>query len=181
MGRKIRSEEINDDRLGRCLDACYEHNCDRIFSSIATHVCLRFNVDRKFRHLDATSLDTTSKSVHGRYKKGIGLVKFGYSKDHRSDLRQFLIALIASGDGGIPLFAEVIRGNKSDKTYFREVLQQLKEKANSNEIAYYVADSALYTKETLQTIPDEMRWITRVPETVKQAKDLVRNDGSTID
>ena len=129
--------------LERCLDACYEHNCDRIFSSIATHVCLRFNVDRKFRHLD-----TTSKGVHGRYKKGVGLVKFGYSKDHRFDLRQFLIA---SGDGGIPLFAEVIRGNKSDKTYFREVLQQLKEKANSNEIAYYVADSALYTKETLQT------------------------------
>ena len=39
----------------------------------------------------------------------------GYSKDKRPDLKQFLINLIVSGDGGVPLFLECGNGNDSDK------------------------------------------------------------------
>ena len=39
----------------------------------------------------------------------------GYSKDRRPDLKQFLINLIASGDGGVPLFLSCGSGNDNDK------------------------------------------------------------------
>jgi len=78
IGRPIDINEITDDRLGKCLDSCYEKGCDVIFASIATKAALKYNVNRSFRHLD-----TTSMSVDGEYGRedDIGLVRFGYSKD----------------------------------------------------------------------------------------------------
>ncbi len=108
-------------------------------------------------------------------EEGIGLIRFGYSKDHRSDLKQFMISLMSSKDGDVPLLAQTIAGNSSDKTHFREVLQSLKNQMDPQEPFYYVADSALYNKETIGTISEKMMWITRVPETLKAAKSLTRS------
>lgn len=73
---------INDDRLRRTLDQIFAFGCDPLFASVATQAALRFGVSKKFRHLDSTSMQ-----VHGEYDnhEGIGLVTFGYSKDHRPD------------------------------------------------------------------------------------------------
>jgi len=119
LGRPIEAGQINDDRLGRCLDRCFEHGCDALFARIATRAAYPYQVDRKFRHLD-----TTSMSVDGDYAQedGLGLVQFGYSKDRRSDLKQFMISLMSSQDGDVPLLAQTIAGNSSDKVHFREVL-----------------------------------------------------------
>ena len=79
-----------------------------------------------FSHLDSSSF-----SVHGKYLTNnlipskqeedspsepapITITK-GYSRDHRPDLKQFIIDLIVSGDGGIPLFLRVADGNEQDK------------------------------------------------------------------
>ena len=59
---------------------------------IASKAAIHFNVDTTFRHLDSTSMN-----VQGEYEsEGIGLVKFGYSKDRRSDLKQFMMSLMSS-------------------------------------------------------------------------------------
>lgn len=73
-------DAINDDRLRRTLDKIFTSRCDPLFASIASKTAIRFGVSKKFRHLDSTSMQ-----VHGEYDKreGIGLVKFGYSKDNR--------------------------------------------------------------------------------------------------
>ncbi|VAW80995.1 Uncharacterized DUF4277-domain-containing protein, perhaps a transposase, partial [hydrothermal vent metagenome] len=170
LDRKVKAKQITDDRLGRCLDRCYENGCNQIFSKVATKAVFHYNVDQKFRHLD-----TTSMSVNGEYAEeaGIGLVQFGYSKDHRSDLKQFMISLISSNDGDVPLLAQTIAGNSSDKTHFQEALVSLKDQIDPNELAYYVADSALYTEKTIKNISDKIMWITRVPAVVKSAKTLV--------
>jgi len=120
-------------------------------------------------------------SVHGEYEDGIGLIDFGYSKDYRFDLKQFVLSLMVSCDGNVPLLAKAIGGNQSDKTHFKEVLQQLKEQVDEREVSYFVADSALYTKDTIQTISEGMLWITRVPEVVKQAKMLIQSTALTQD
>ena len=46
--------------------ACHANQCDHIFSSVATHACCQFNVDRKVGY-KFYYLDTTSISVHGEY------------------------------------------------------------------------------------------------------------------
>jgi transposase len=171
LGREIPCEHISDDRLGRTLDRCYESNCDLIFSTLASQAVTRFNVDQRFRHLDSTSMH-----VHGEYEDGIGLVEFGFSKDERPDLKQFMISLVCSQDGDVPLLAETIAGNTSDQTHFKEVLQRVKgEITGEGPRSYYVADSALYVAETIKNLSDVVLWVSRVPERIKEASDLVKN------
>ena len=171
LGREIDADRVTDDTLGRALDALYEAGCNQIFATIALNATKHFRVSRRIYHGDSSSFH-----VDGEYNRedNIGLVQFGHSKDHRPDLKQFMTHLIVSNDGGVPLFAEVIPGNTSDQTHFREVLKHLKEAIDPNEPAYYVADSALYTEETIQET-SHMLWVTRVPERIKSAKEVVRN------
>jgi len=171
LGRELLAEEISDDCLGRALDRLYRANCESIFSTIASKVVTRFNVDARFRHLD-----TTSMSVQGEYEEGIGLIEFGYSKDNNPNLKQFMVSLMSSQDGDVPLLAQTISGNTSDKKHFREVLKTLKKEIEgSKATSYYVADSALYTRETIKEISNFTKWITRVPESIGASKKLIRS------
>jgi transposase len=169
LGRKLESEEISDDRLGRALDKCYEADCNEVFASVARKALTKFGVNQRFKHLD-----TTSMNVQGEYEdEGIGLIKYGHSKDGRSDLKQFMISLMCSQDGDVPMLAQTIAGNTSDKTHFGEVLKEIKGQITDGEAGkYYVADSALYTQKNIQQMGKEILWISRVPEKIVEAKKL---------
>lgn len=169
LGRECLSE-INDDRLGRALDRFYEFGCDRLFSILASQAAIRYGISQKFKHLDSTSME-----VHGEYQSEdeSPLITFGYSKDHRPDLKQFMIYLMSSQDGDVPLLAQTVAGNSSDKKLFRENLKALKKQIQEGTESYFVADSALYTEETIKEISPKMKWLTRVPERILEAKKLV--------
>ena len=172
LGRQCESVEISDDRLGRALDRCYESGCDALFASIALKAAVKQNVDKTFRHLDTTSME-----VDGAYvldDQNIPLITFGHSKDHRPDLKQFMISLVCSQDGDVPLLAQTIAGNTSDKRHFRETLMQLKSQIDQETgNHYFIADSALYTAETLKETSSFVKWITRVPERISSASQLI--------
>lgn len=172
--RKECEDAINDDRLRRALDKLFEYGCDFLFASIATQAALRFGVSKKFRHLDSTSME-----VHGEYDddKGVQLITFGYSKDHRPDLKQFMIYLMSSQDGDVPLLAKTVAGNTSDKKLFRERLKELEQQIQDGQTSYFVADSALYTKDTIGTLSSSIKWITRVPEKLVEAKEVIQYEG----
>ncbi len=171
LGRSCASEEVSDDRLGRTLDSCFSCGCASIFSMIAGKAAIRFKVNNKFQHLDSTSIQ-----VQGEYtsEDENPIITFGHSKDYRPDLKQFMISLICSQDGDVPLLAQTIAGNTSDKTHFKETLSNLKNQIqNSPNASYFVADSALYAADTLVEISSYMKWITRVPEKIKVASVLI--------
>jgi len=173
LGRPCASEEVSDDRLGRTLDSCFNYGCTSIFSTIASKAALKFNVNDKFQHLDSTSMQ-----VQGEYtsEDENPLITFGHSKDYRPDLKQFMMSLMCSQDGDVPLLAQTIAGNTSDKTHFKETLNSLKAQIKTSPHAsYFVADSALYTADTLVDISGQIKWITRVPEKIKAASELVCN------
>ena len=83
------------------------------------------------------------------------------------------LALICTQDGDVPLLAQTIPGNTSDKTHFRETLANLKSQIDPEQPAYYIADSALYTEKSLGEISSDMKWISRVPENLKAVKTLI--------
>ena len=85
-------------------------------------------------------MDSTSFHVHGKYdKKTIAEpeaeteveeiesieITYGYSRDHRPDLKQFMMNLICVGDGDIPVWLEMANGNQSDKDKFAKILTEL--------------------------------------------------------
>lgn len=169
LGREC-SSQINDDRLGRALDKFYDFGCDRLFAILASRAAIKYGISQKFKHLDSTSME-----VHGEYKSEDDnpLITFGYSKDHRPDLKQFMIYLMSSQDGDVPLLAQTVAGNSSDKKLFRENLKSLKKQIQEGAESYFIADSALYVEETIKEISPKMKWITRVPEKILEARKLV--------
>ncbi|MGJ5675650.1 MAG: IS1634 family transposase [Nostochopsis sp.] len=94
----------------------------------------------------------------------------GYSRDHRPDLKQFIIDMIVTGDGDIPLYLKVDSGNVDDKSVFVCRLKEFRKQWTFAGIC--VADSALYTADNLEAMR-ELKWITRVPLSIKEAQNKI--------
>jgi transposase len=177
FGEGIIPKYFNDDKIARVMDKLYQFGLTKIFLLIALTALKKYGVDHKYSHLDSTSI-----SLQGNYALSqtvtpenleptpIKIVQ-GYSKDKRPDLKQFLINLIASGDGGVPLFLSCGNGNDNDKAKFAQLLADFKKQVDLDSI--FVADSSLYSAENLSAI-EHLKWITRVPLSIKAAQFYVR-------
>ena len=188
LGEGIAPENLNDDKIGRVMDKCYDYGISEIFFLVALAGVKKYGINLGYSHLDSSSF-----SVHGEYKNSLPLsnksvkevtnkvddfkeipikITHGYSKDHRPDLKQFILNMIVSGDGDVPLFIETGSGNQSDKKVFGEIARKYKQQLQLE--TTIVADSALYSEHNLKLMK-EMSWITRVPLSIKEAKDIVIN------
>jgi transposase len=175
LGAGIRAEQLNDDTLGRTLDAIYAANPTEVYASVAANSCLLLGLKSKFAHLDSTSFH-----VDGRYngdqppEAGVIWITKGYSRDHRPELNQCILNLIVESQASIPIHMSAANGNSDDKTGFRTLLKtHIDELQNVHEFTYVVADSALYVEETLKALAEHMLFISRMPETLSIAKDLL--------
>ncbi|HYN44770.1 MAG TPA: IS1634 family transposase [Candidatus Limnocylindrales bacterium] len=186
LGKGIEAKHLNDDKIGRVMDKLYQMGLSGIFLLISLAAVKKFGVSTEDCHLDSTSV-----SVEGEYKKeyptveilktgaegeeiekGLEPIKitYGYSRDRRPDLKQFMIDLIVSGDGDVPLFLRTGDGNEADKAVFGQIIREFKNQVNFDSLM--VGDSAMYTKENLKLMK-EMRWLSRVPLSIKAAQELV--------
>jgi len=114
LGPRITAEMLHDDCLGRTLDWLYAHDPTALCAGIAHQARARFAVSTRQVHVD-----TTSFAVSGEYAPQADAqtiaVTYGYSRDHRADLKQWMLALATTRDGDVPLFCWSLDGNSSDK------------------------------------------------------------------
>ena len=128
----------------------------------------RFSVSTKSVYLDATSFH-----LHGRYDDDEGhdpeeiRMTYGYSRDHRSDLKQIVVDLMSTKDGEVPLFLRVADGNEADQAVFAELLKDFRTRLDLD--ALFVADGALYSADNLASLGN-LRWLCRVPRTLGEAR-----------
>ncbi len=174
LGKGIQPEHLNDDRLGRVLDKLYSKGLTEVFVTVALSAARKFGVK-----MDSLHLDSSSFHVDGEYavssegeEAGAIQITYGYSRDHRPDLKQFILDLMCSGDGDIPLYLRVADGNESDSAIFAKLIADFKQQWLLDTL--FVADAALYTEENLQQMK-QLRWVSRVPATVTAAKQLLDN------
>jgi transposase len=170
LGPGINAEHLNDDRLGRVLDKLFEADLTNVFLSVAMQAIERFGVGTTSVHLDASSF-----YLHGQYdseKEEPQAIRIthGYSRDHRPDLKQFVVDLMSTSDGGVPLFLRVADGNEADRATFAGLLKDFEEQLDLE--ALFVADSALYSAKALPALK-RLSWLSRVPLTLKEAKTLL--------
>ncbi|PON12874.1 hypothetical protein C2W62_37310 [Candidatus Entotheonella serta] len=135
-------------------------------------------------HLDSTSFHVDGRP-HQDEKPDEGVIHItrGYSRDHRPDLNQVILELIVEHQAGIPLLMKPLSGNQQDAPGFGEVIEHYMDQLQATYGAtYVVADCALYSDENLNKLAQtQMKWITRVPATVKEAQvALKRPDPQTI-
>ena len=191
IGAGVKPEYLNDDKLGRVMDKLFIKGLDTIFFIIAVKAAKKFGVSLSTSHLDSSSMH-----VHGQYNTSLPEVIFenqkvgdnqeleelavkspkeitityGYSRDHRPDLKQFIIEMICSGDGDIPIFLKLASGNQTDSSCFGQIAVEYQKQLEVNSLI--VADSALYTESNLKMMSD-LQWLCRVPLTIKAAKSLI--------
>jgi transposase len=178
LGAGIKAAHLNDDRLGRVLDQLFEYGTTLFFLKAAMQAVSRFGVSVSQCHLDSTSfaLDGEYPTVaepegasEAEAPQTIEICR-GYSRDHRPELKQFLVNLICSADGGIPVWFKVGSGNETDSQTFAGLMQAFAEQWQMP--ALMVADAAFYSEPNLQAV-GSLPWLSRVPQTLKAAQTLV--------
>ena len=168
LGTGITAEQINDDRIGNVLDDLQEVGLSETFLGISLKAVAKYEVKVETGHIDSTSFHVDGE--YGKEEEGSIEITHGYSRDHRPDLKQFMMNLICVGDGDIPVMMEVVSGNQADKARFAKLLQEFKAQWTFEGIC--VADAALYSEENLLAMTG-LKWLTRVPLSIKAAGELV--------
>jgi len=160
IGDGVKPEYLNDDKLGRVLDKLFIKGLDTVFLEISLNTVKKYQISLETSHLDSTSFH-----VHGEYENTLPSVIFneyesggiereheerkspqvieltyGYSRDHRPDLKQFILELVCSGDGDIPIYLKPASGNEVDSKKFGEIAVEYQKRIQVDSLI--VADSA---------------------------------------
>jgi transposase len=168
----ITPDMLNRFKLGRSLDDVYSYGCDSLFSEIALGVCQKESIDLRFNSLDTTSFSLTGDYDLDSDEHGV-LVTYGYSKDKRPDLKQVILELMVSQDGGIPFMSKSHDGNASDNIVFKQRCEGLiKEFSASKMPRYLIADSKLYTSENSANLA-KLPFITRIPGNLNVVDEVI--------
>jgi transposase len=146
---------LNDDRVGRALDQLFDSDRGSLLTELMLGVIAEFGVDCSQLHNDSTSI-----TVHGDYAAADGRERggkqtaaaaLGHSKDHRPDLKQFVLTLTVSADGAVPLAHRLLDGNVSDDQTHIQTWDGLVELVGTTSFLY-VADCKLATREQMAHI-----------------------------
>ena len=145
--------ELNDDRMGRCLDRLFDSDCATLALSVAAQAVREFGVS-----LDELHNDSTTITFHGAYRdakptatrrgKATQAITWGHNKDHRPDLKQLLYILTVTEDGAVPLQFRVESGNTVDDQTHQTTWELLCQLTGRRDFLY-VADSKLATRENM--------------------------------
>jgi hypothetical protein len=104
-----------------------------------------------FSRLDLVFMDTTSLYFEGLGGQSIG--QYGYSKDHRPDLRQMILAVLIDGEGR-PVCSEIWPGNTADVTSLVPVIERLRRRFAIGRVCI-VADRGMISAETIAALEAE--------------------------
>lgn len=129
------------DRLYRCLDRIIDHK-----QELLRYLRQRWQ-DLFGAQFDILLYDLTSTYFEGQVEE-TPKAKRGYSRDHRPDCVQVVLALVITPDG-FPLGYEVMDGNTSDRTTLRGFLAKIEE-LHGKARRVWLMDRGIPTEEVLE-------------------------------
>jgi transposase len=139
----IQAGKVNDTRLYRCLDRLLPHK-----TKLERHLRQRYG-ELFAAEFDVLLYDLTSSYVEGAAEKD-PLLQRGYSRDHRPDCKQVVIALIVNVEG-FPLSYETFDGDRSDVTTLEAVLRMVERKYGRAR-RVWVFDRGIVSEENLAAL-----------------------------
>ena len=139
----IEDGKINDTRLYRCLDRILPHK-----TKLERHLKQRYGelFDAEF---DVLLYDLTSTYVEGAAERN-PMIRRGYSRDHRPDCEQMVIALIVNSEG-FPFSYETFDGNRADVSTMETMLRMVERKYGKAR-RIWVFDRGIVSEENLEAI-----------------------------
>jgi len=131
------------DRLYRCLDRLVQHKN-----------LLEEHLKRKWGELFSAEFEVLLYDLTSTYFEGlmeeVPKAKRGYSRDHRPDCKQLVIALIVNPEG-LPLSYEIFDGNTRDVQSLEAMMNQVEAKYGKARRTW-VFDRGVVSEENLQKV-----------------------------
>jgi transposase len=164
-------EILNDDRVGRSLDALFDADRASLLTSLVLKVIDEFSIEMSQMHNDSTTVTVYGQYKNERSRRGaktsIGLCR-GHNKDYRQDLKQLLFTLTVSRDGAVPIHYKGYDGNITDDRTHIDTWEALRRITGKSDFIY-VADCKLATRKQMAYITNEGgRFISVLPEIRKE-------------
>ena len=139
----IEEGKINDTRLYRCLDRILPHK-----TKLEQHLKERYG-ELFGAEFDVLLYDLTSTYVEGAAENN-PMMRRGYSRDHRPDCEQMVIALIVNREG-FPFSYETFDGNRADVSTMETILRMVERKYGKAR-RVWVFDRGIVSEENLAAI-----------------------------
>ena len=151
----VEVQALSDDAVGRALDRLFTAGGNALVTACVVNARRGFGLALRELHNDSTSVRFCGqyRRAKGRSVRGhkAPWITYGYSKDHRPDLKQLLMTLTASADGMVPVHLRTDDGNTNDSTTHIETWQALCE-LHGTPSFLYVADSKLCSQGAMEEI-----------------------------
>jgi transposase len=171
---EIEEGKINDTRLYRCLDRILPHK-----TKLERHLKDRYGA-LFGAEFDVLLYDLTSTYVEGAAEKN-PMVRRGYSRDHRPDCEQLVIALIVNNEG-FPFSYETFDGNRADVSTMETILRMVERKYGKAR-RIWVFDRGIVSEENLAAIRKrDGQYLTGTPRSqMKQFEaELLKKDWTRV-
>jgi transposase len=139
----IAEGKVNDTRLYRCLDRLIPQK-----TKLERHLRQRYG-ELFAASFDVLLYDLTSSYVEGQAENN-PMMRRGYSRDHRGDCKQVVIALIVNEDR-FPLSYETFDGNRSDVTTLETVIRMVERKYGKAR-RVWIFDRGIISEDNLQAL-----------------------------
>ena len=139
----IEEGKINDTRLYRCLDQILPHK-----TKLEGHLKERYG-SLFGAEFDVLLYDLTSTYVEGAAEDN-PMMRRGYSRDHRPDCEQMVIALIVNSEG-FPFSYETFDGNRADVSTVETMLRMVERKYGKAR-RIWIFDRGIVSEENLAAI-----------------------------
>jgi transposase len=163
---------LNDYRLGHILDALFAANLNKVFGVVALKALEVYAIPTPWLHQDTTTIALYGAYADEPQTPGAPRPAYGHSKDGRDDLKQVLLSLGVSGDGGIPLRLGLRDGNRSDSVETPVAIEEWLALGLEG-VRGIVADSKAYSRRTLGVcIEHKIDLVTLVPRTCAVRQEL---------
>ncbi len=171
---QIEEGKINDTRLYRCLDRILPHK-----TKLERHLKNRYG-ELFGAEFDVLLYDLTSTYVEGAAENN-PMMRRGYSRDHRPDCEQLVMALIVNNEG-FPFSYETFDGNRSDVSTMETILRMVERKYGKAR-RIWVFDRGIVSEENLAAIRKrDGQYLTGTPRSqMKQFEaELVKEDWTQV-
>jgi transposase len=171
----VASEQVNEDRLYRALDALLPHK-EGLFRHFQRVYGELFGTT-----FDLLLYDITSTYFEGRME-GNPQAKRGYSRDGRPDCVQVCIALVVTPEG-LPLAYEVFDGNRTDVTTVDEIVTSMRDKYG-HERRTWVMDRGMVSEDNLELLRESgAKYLVGTPKSLLKdfEQHLLEKDWETVE
>ena len=163
---------LNDYRLGHILDALFAANLNKVYGAMALKALEVYAIPTPWLHQDTTTITLYGAYADEPQHPEAPHPAYGHSKDGRDDLKQVLLSLGVSGDGGIPLRLGLRDGNRSDSVETPRAIEECLA-LGLDGVHGIVADSKAYSRRTLGLcLEHSIGLVTLVPRTCAIRQEL---------